>query len=373
MLKGGIPIGRLFGISLRLNYSWFIVFALVTWGLVTAYFPASFPDWNLGISLTAGIVTSLLFFASVLVHELMHSVVAQATGIKINDITLFIFGGVSQMTEEPKKPRDELLIALAGPLASLVIGGLFWAIWYYLGHLSEFVTAIAFWLGLINIFLAAFNLTPGFPLDGGRVLRSILWWRTKDLRRATRTASNIGRGFGYLFIFGGIFLIFRGLWLNGLWIIFIGWFLQNAAVGSYRQVALQEVLRGHVASEIMTRDCPSIAPETTIEQLVNQNILAYGIRCFTVSRNNDTIGLITLSNLKSVPRNLWPNRTVQEVMTPIEKMKAVSENEDLSVVLQIMADADINQIPVIEDGKIVGMVARDSLISFISVRAELGV
>lgn len=372
MLKGGIPIGQLFGISLRLNYSWFIVFVLVTWVLVADYFPSTFAGWNLGISLIAGIITSLLFFASVLAHELMHSIVAQRAGIKINNITLFIFGGVAQMSEEPKRPKDELLIAIAGPLTSLVIGSLFWAVWHYLGHLSEFVTAIAFWLGMINIFLAGFNLIPGFPLDGGRVLRSILWWRSNDLRRATRIASNIGRGVGFLFIFGGIFFIFRGLWFNGLWLILIGWFLENAAVGSYRQVALQEVLQGHVAGEIMTRDCPMVSPEMTIEQLVNQNILASATRCFAVGTDKYAIGLITLSNLKSVPRDLWNTRTVQEAMTPIAKMKSVTENEDLSVVLQLMADADINQIPVVEDGNIIGMVARDSLISFISIRAELG-
>ena len=373
MLRGGIPIGMLFGISLRLNYSWFIVFVLVTWVLVADYFPSVFPGWSLGISLVAGIVTSLLFFASVLAHEMMHSLVAQASGIKIDNITLFIFGGVSQMTEERKKPKDELKIALAGPLTSLLIGAICWAIWYYLGHLSEFLTAIAFWLGMINIFLAGFNLIPGFPLDGGRVLRSILWWRNQNLRRATRTASNIGRGVGYLFIFGGIFFIFRGLWFNGLWLILIGWFLENAAVGSYRQVALQEILQGHTANEIMTQDCPSVSPELTIEQLVNQHILITGTRCFAVVTDSRTMGLITLKNLNAVPRELWNARRVEEAMTPLDKMKAVTRDEDLATVMRIMADEDINQVPVVEDSSIIGMVARDSLISFISVRAELGI
>jgi len=237
MLKGGIPIGRLFGISLRLNYTWFIVFGLVTWSLTTNYFPLNFPDWSLSTSLVAGILTSLLFFTSVLIHELMHSVVAQASGIKVTSITLFIFGGVSQMSEEPRKPMDELRIALAGPLASLLIGAICWAIYFLISDRFEFIQAITYWLGLINIFLAVFNLVPGFPLDGGRVLRSILWWRNQNLRRATKTATNIGRIVGYLFIFGGIFFIFQGLWLNGLWLAFIGWFLENAAVGSYRQVS----------------------------------------------------------------------------------------------------------------------------------------
>jgi Zn-dependent protease/predicted transcriptional regulator len=372
MLKGGIPIGRVFGISLKLNYSWFIVFGLVTWALTTSYFPATFPDWSLTKSIIAGIVTSLLFFGSVLAHELMHSVVAQATGIKVHSITLFIFGGVSQMTEEPRNPKDELRIALAGPLTSLVIGGIFWAIWYWLGNTSQFLNAVAFWLGMINIFLAGFNLIPGFPLDGGRVLRSILWLRSQNLRRATRTASNIGRGVGFLFIFGGIYFVFRGLWFNGLWLAFIGWFLENAAVGSYRQVALQEILQGHVASEIMTRDCPVVAPELTIEQLVNQHILAAGIRCLPVVTDNRVMGLVTLNNIKTVPRERWATQTVKDAMTPLDRLKSVSLNEDLAKVLQVMAEEDVNQIPVVEDGNIVGMIARDSLLAFISVRGELG-
>ncbi len=372
ILRGGIPIGRLFGISLRLNYSWFIVFALVTWALTTNYFPVEFPNWGWSTSLVAGLVTSLLFFCSVLAHELTHSVVAQALGIKVNSITLFIFGGVTQMTREPKRPRDELRIALAGPLTSLVIGAVCWSMWLWLRDVSQFVTAIAFWLGMINIFLTAFNLIPGFPLDGGRVLRSILWLRSGNLRRATRTATNIGRGVGYLFIFGGIFFIFRGLWFNGLWLALIGWFLENAAVGSYRQVALQEVLQGHIAREIMTPDCPVVPPELTIQQLVNQHILVSGIRCFPVVAGDRVVGLVTLNNVKAVPPERWASQTVREVMTPLDSLKSVTVDEDLSTILQIMTEEDVNQVPVVEGGNIVGMIARDSLISFISVRGELG-
>jgi Zn-dependent protease len=372
MLRGGIPIGKLFGISLKLNYSWFVVFGLVTWVLAANYFPSIFPTWSLGTSILAGLITSLLFFGSVLAHELMHSVVAQSTGITVHSITLFIFGGVSQMTEEPKLPKDELKIALAGPLTSIVIGGIFWGIWYLMNDISPFVTAISFWLGTINLFLAAFNLIPGFPLDGGRVLRSILWWRSQNLRRATRTASNIGRAVGYLFIFGGIFFVFRGLWFNGLWLAFIGWFLENAAVGSYRQVALQEVLQGHTAREIMIGECPAVSPGLSIEELVNKHILASGARCFPVLSGDRVAGLVTLSSVKAVSRDDWQTKTVKDAMTPLEELKAVSPNEDLSTVMRIMAEEDINQIPVVDDGNIVGMVARDKLINFISLRGELG-
>lgn len=372
MLRGGIPIGKAFGISLRLNYSWFIVFVLVTWALSVSYFPSEYPAWSLVTRIAAGLITSLLFFGSVLAHELMHSIISQRNGIPVRSITLFIFGGVSEITDEPKRPKDELLMALAGPLTSLVIGGIFWAIWFWLKGTTEFVAAISFWLGWINVFLAGFNLIPGFPLDGGRVLRSILWWRSGNLRSATRTASNIGRGVGYLFIFGGIWLIFFGNWFNGLWLAFIGWFLENAAVGSYRQLALRDILQDHKVSEVMTRECLTVNPEVTIEKLINEHILASGQRCFPVAADGHVLGLVTIHDIKAVPRDQWQTRTVKEAMTPFEKLKWVKPDQDLSSVLGILTEDDINQVPVVEDRDIVGMLARDNLLSFVSVRGELG-
>jgi Zn-dependent protease/CBS domain-containing protein len=246
----------------------------------------------------------------------MHSIIAQRNGIPVRSITLFIFGGVSEITDEPKQPGVELRIALAGPLTSLVIGGIFWTIWFFIRETNDFITAIAFWLGWINIFLAGFNLIPGFPLDGGRVLRSILWGRSGNLYNATKTASNIGRGVGFLFIFGGIGLIFLGNWFNGLWLAFIGWFLENAAVGSYRQLALRDMLQGHRVSEVMTRECLTVSPGLTIEQLVNEHILASGRRCFPVVVDGRVLGMITLHNIKEIPRNQWHIKTVKEAMTP---------------------------------------------------------
>lgn len=372
MLKGGVLLGKIFGISIRLHFSWFIIFALVTWILTTSYFPGFYPDWSLAAKIGAGVITSLLFFASVLAHELMHSVVAQASGIPVKSITLFIFGGVSQIAEEPKEPKIELRIALVGPLTSILLGGIFLAIWFTLRGTVEEVAAIAAWLGIVNILLGVFNLIPGFPLDGGRVLRSILWWRTKDLRRATRTASNMGRGVGFLFIFGGIWLIFIGLWLNGLWMAFIGWFLQNAAAGSFRQLTLQQMLQGHAAREVMTRDCLTVPPEVTIEQLVNEHVLPSGNLCFVVAVGSRVQGLITLQDIKVVPRELWPTKRVMEVMTPFDKMKWVPPDQDLASVLGILTQDDLAQVPVVENGNIVGMVVRNNLLAFINIRDKLG-
>ncbi len=372
MLSGGISIGRIFGISIKLHFSWFFIFALVTWALVTSYFPYNYPDWSLTTSIITGIITSLLFFGSVLLHELMHSVVAQASGIPVKSITLFILGGVAQITREPEEPKTELQIALAGPLTSILLGGIFWAIFYTVPATFEHVIAVAFWLGWINLVLGVFNLLPGFPLDGGRVLRSILWWRSGNLRRATRWASNAGRGISFLFIFGGIWLIFTGLWFNGLWLAFIGWFLGNAAVGSYRQLTLQQMLQGHAVSEAMTRDCPTVPPELTIDKLVNEHILPSGYHCFIVAAESHIQGLITLKSIRAVPHELWANKKVTEVMAPFEKLKQVRPDEDLASVMSILTQEEINQLPVVEGDNIIGIISRENLLAFINIRDKLG-
>jgi Zn-dependent protease/predicted transcriptional regulator len=323
----------------------------------------------------AGLITSFLFFASVLVHELMHSLVAIRQGIQVSAITLFILGGVSQITGEPKSAADEFRMAGAGPLSSLILGGIFLGIYFTLrdvpGTAAQFITAISYYLGFINILLGIFNLIPGFPLDGGRVLRSLIWWRTNNLQSATRLASNVGRVFGFLFIFGGIYLVFSGNFFNGIWLALIGWFLESAAAGSYRQMLFQDMLKGHVASDVMSRDCLLVPPDISIEKLVNENILTTGRRCFPVTSNGHIEGLITLHNVRAIPRNQWSMKTVRDAMTPLERLKSVKPNEDLNAVLQALVNDDINQVPVIDDGKIVGMVGRDNIINFVNTRAEM--
>jgi len=377
MLRGGIPIGKAFGISLRLHYSWFFIFALVTWALAAVYFPSNYPAWSLSVRIAAGLITSVLFFGSVLVHELMHSIVSQRQGVPVQSITLFFLGGVSQISSEPKQPKDEFRMAIIGPLSSLIIGGIFFGIYFGLRHVDtfavQFITAIAFWLGYINVFLGVFNLIPGFPLDGGRVLRSLIWWRSGNLKSATRIASNIGRAVGFIFIFGGIWFIFIGNWINGILLALIGWFVESAAVGSYQQLLIQDMLKGHVASEVMSRDCAVIPPDTTIDQLVHGNVLASGRRCFPVVSGSQIIGMMTLHNIKAVPREQWSTETVKEAMTPFDKLKWVRPDEELSSVLQILTEGNINQVPVVQDGEIVGMVSRENLLNFVNIRSRLGV
>jgi Zn-dependent protease len=368
-MGGGIPVFKIFGITIRLHYSWFIIFALITWQLVS-----NFPDDNLSTAARIGIslVASILLFGSLIAHEVMHSVVAQKSGIPVHSITLFIFGGVSQITKEPEKPGDEVRIALAGPLTSLVCGGIFFGIWFMTQNAPSMVHDVILWLGETNIILAVFNLIPGFPLDGGRVLRGILWRQRRNMRDATKVAANIGRGVGYVFIIGGIFLIFSGVVFQGFWIAFIGWFLENAAASSYRQVALNEIMQGHTAGEVLTRDCTIVPPDITVQQLVNEQILTGGRRCFPVAADNKALGLITLNDVRAIPRNLWDTKMVSDAMIPAEKMVAVGPNEDLVKVFQLLTEKDINQVPVVEDGKIVGMIGRDALLAFVRVRTDLG-
>jgi Zn-dependent protease len=374
MFSGGIPIGRFFGITVKLHWSWFIIFFLITWMLATEYFPSvpEYEGWSTTTRWVISLVTSILFFSSVLAHELAHSLVAKAAGLKVSAITLFIFGGVSQLTEEPKSPGMEFRMAVAGPGTSLVIGGACWGIFSATQHPVSPVTGMTFWLGYINVALAAFNMIPGFPLDGGRVLRSVLWWRSRNLRKSTRIASVIGRGFGYVFIFGGIALVFTDMWSLGLSLLVIGWILENAAAGSYRQVAIQDVLRGHKVSEVMTQDCQVVPATLTVEQLVNDYILTSGRRCYPVVDYGRALGLVTAQHVRAVQRNVWVSKTVREIMTPIDKIRQVHPDDDLSSVMYLLTEKDVNQVPVLQDNNVVGMVWRDNLLTFLHLRSELG-
>ena len=369
MLSEGIPIGRIFGISIRIHISWFLIFGLLTWALTVSY-PA---DWGLAVRITTAVVTSLLFFASVLLHELMHSIVAIRNKIPVKSITLFIFGGVSQITEEPREPGMEFRIAIAGPLTSLILGGVLWGLYFLLPPGVAVLRSVVNWLGWINLTLGAFNLVPAFPMDGGRVFRSIIWWRTRDLQRSTRIASSVGQGIAVLMIIGGIYLFFFTAYgVNGLWFALIGWFLYSAASGSYRQLMLQQKLQGHSAKEIMTRDCTQVRPDLSVDKLVNDVVLPSGKRCFIVSSDSRPDGMVTLQEIKDVPGPDRNTRTVGQIMKPFNQLKTVSPDTDLATVMRILTEQDVNQVPVVENGQLVGMIARDNLLNFISLKESVG-
>jgi Zn-dependent protease/sulfur carrier protein ThiS len=372
-MGSGFNLGKIFGIQFRLHYSWFIIFILITWTLAASYFPATYPTWSLTTKIAAGIITSLLFFASVLAHELAHSLVGRVNGIPVKSITLLIFGGVAQMTREVTKASAELKMAAAGPACSLVIGGVFALVWFLTQDMIEPVAAMSFYLALANGLLAAFNLIPGFPMDGGRIFRALMWRFSGNYRRSTQIATRVGQGVAYSFILGGILMIFLlDEWLGGLWIAFIGWFLQNAASTSYRQTQWREAIRGLTASQVMTSDYMEVPPNVTVDELVKRYVLPKGHSFFIVTSEGGGKGILTLHNLKSVPQSSWNTTQVEKIMLPLDQLKAARPEQNALSIVEHMNKNDINQMPVVSEGRVIGLITRDSLIRFLRARSELG-
>ena len=372
-MGSAFSLGKVFGIQFRLHYTWFIVFILVNVSLSWYYFPVYYPDWTRLAYWVIGIVSSLLFFASVVAHELAHSSVARINGIPVKSITLFIFGGIAQITREATRANAELKMAAAGPACSLVLGGLFGLLWLLSQGISEPIVAMTLWLAQVNVILAVFNLIPGFPLDGGRVFRSILWRVTGNYKLSTRIATQVGQGVGYLFILGGISIMFLlHEWFSGLWLVFIGWFLRNIASSSYHQAQWREALRGISASQVMTPDCPAIPSDVTINRLVQEYVFTSGCYFFLVTDEDGVKGILTLDNIKAVSRQNWDVTQVKEIMTPIDKVKVAHPNQDALSILEQMDENNINQMPVVSEGRVIGLIARDNLIRFLRTRSELG-
>ncbi len=373
-LSRSIPLGRILGIPLGLDYSWFLIFALVTWSLAGSYFPEQYPGWTTELYWTVGLATSLLFFGSVVLHELGHSAIALRNGIPVRSITLFIFGGVAQIGREPGSPGVEFRIAIAGPIMSFALAGLFGALGWFGASIAP-LAALGTYLAYINGSLGLFNLIPGFPLDGGRVFRAVLWKVTHSFRRATEIAGGAGHLFAWLFIAWGVWQIFGGNVAGGLWIAFIGWFLENAATSSVQQMTLQRLLAGHTVGEIMTHDCQTLAPEVTLEQLVHDHILTTGRRCFPVARAGRVEGLLTVHHVKEIPRERWATTTAEQAMTPLAQLRVARPGDGLWQALQEMTEDGVNQLPVLETAnrELVGVLARDNVLSFVRTLAEVGV
>jgi len=371
-MRGNISLGTVFGIPLRLHYTWFIIFAWVTFLLVFSVVDQTYPIEQ---RIILGILTSLLFFASVITHELAHSILAIRNNIPVKEITLFIFGGVSQITKEATTPRAELSIAIVGPLTSLAIAGIFYGLHLLLAATNQILAASSmWWLAWINVFLAVFNLIPGFPLDGGRIFRAFVWQRTRDYHRATRIATKVGQGIAYVLMAVGITSIFTPFlpWFNGLLLIFIGWFLRDAARGSYQQVLLRDALIGITARQVTDYASPLVPPHMNLTELVEQYVLPTGRDCFLISWGAELEGMVTLQQIKKVPRTGWVTTTVQDIMTPANKLKVAHADQDLLGVLQEMSGENTNHIPVMEAGKVIGMINREDVARFLRTHAQFG-
>jgi Zn-dependent protease len=371
-MDAGIKFGRIFGIPVGVHASWFIVFGLLTWSLSVGYFPNEYPQLPVLTHIVLGVITTLLFFVSVLAHELGHSIIALRNKIPVKGITLFIFGGVAQIAQEPRTPGAEFRIAIAGPIVSLALAGAF-GVAYLFDQSWPLLAAPSLYLMRINFILAAFNMIPGFPLDGGRVLRAFVWWATKNFQRATRIASFSGQVVAFGFIGWGILSIFNGQFLNGLWLVFIGWFLQNAAASSYAQTNMQQALRGIKVSQIMDQNCERVGSLVPINQLIDERVLTGGQRCFFVSENGVLEGMITLRDIAQIPQQKWRFTTTRQAMVPLSRMKAVDPDTELLTALQTMDNANVAQVPVLDRGELVGVLNREQVVHYLRTRAELGI
>ncbi|MCG2767774.1 MAG: site-2 protease family protein [Chloroflexota bacterium] len=367
-----IELGRIWGIPIRLHPSWFLVFGLSTWSLAMGFFPEGYSGLPTAAYWLLGALTSILFFGSVLVHELAHAFFALRNEIPVRGITLFIFGGVAQIEKEPCSPGAECRIAIAGPLASLGLAGLFGGLWLLCRHVS-YLAAPNIWLARINLTLAVFNMIPGFPLDGGRILRSLVWHFTGSFYRATQVAASTGQLVALGFVSLGVFTIFTGSLFNGLWLAFIGWFLQNAAVSSQTWSSVQQSLRGVVVGQVMGRDYPTVSSLLPVSQLIEERILTGAQRCFLVTDKGHLRGLLTLRDIAAIPQRKRRYVTVREVMVPFERLARVQPHTELLAALRTMDDANVAQVPVVEGDEIVGILSREQVIHYIRLRAELGV
>jgi Zn-dependent protease len=336
-MNSGLYLTRIWNIPIRLHLSWFIIFGLVTWSLANGYFPQAYPALPAVQYWLLGALTSLLFAASVMLHELGHAWFALRAGVPVRSVTLFIFGGVAQIEKEPPTPGAEFRIAIAGPLVSLALAGLFGGLWL-LDRAVPVLAAPSEWLGRINLSLALFNLIPGFPLDGGRVLRAVIWKLGGDFARATRLASTGGQIVAFGFIAFGVWTIFTGNLYNGLWLAFIGWFLQNAAAYSVMHVNLQRSLQGITVAQVMDPNFKPVAPQITLEKLVAERVVTGGESVFVVTDAiHGTIkGMLTLAQVAAVPREQWAAVTAGQVMVMEENLPWVSPQSGLVDALQKM-------------------------------------
>ncbi|HXH21347.1 MAG TPA: site-2 protease family protein [Dehalococcoidia bacterium] len=371
---GSIRLGRFLGFEISIHWSWIFIFFLVTASFAEGILKDSFPRWDGGQRWTAGALIAFIFFFSILLHEVSHSLVARRYGLPVTSITLFVFGGVSNLGKEPASPGQEFWIAIVGPLTSVTMAVLFGAGFVALGPVSEGAAEVSLNLAAINLAIGIFNLVPGFPLDGGRVLRSLLWARRRDLLSATKLASRVGQIVANLIMALGVvvFIADRDYWVTGLWFFLIGNFLRSASAASYETLLLETVLKGVPATVLAKQDYVPISPEMTIAQLVEEHILAGHGRAFPVMAGEELLGLITLTDTRNVPREDWPKVTVYRAMTPASKLRTVTASDELARVLQIMAGNDINQVPLMEGRLLRGLIHRGDVVRYIQTRQEIG-
>lgn len=372
-----IKLGRVFGVEIGLHYSWIVIALLIVFSLA-GHFREINPQWGDGVVLITAIITGVLFFATIVAHELAHAVVAKSSGLPVRSITLFALGGVAQIEKEPEDAKTEFWMAIVGPITSFVIGSVLLALAFGLGWTAEGtpktpLLAMMVWLGYINITLAVFNLVPGFPLDGGRVLRAIVWWITKDAVRSTKIAARVGQTVALFFIVFGVYRLFGGAGFAGLWIAIIGWFLLDAAGATYAQVEMNERLRGVRVGDIMLRDCPTVDGRTNLQTFIEEFLLRTGRRCFIVAENGIVEGIITAHEIKEIEPGFRHYKTVSDAMRPIHQLRTVTVDTPVTEVLETMGREDLNQLPVVSNGRLEGVISRGQVLRYLQTREQLHV
>lgn len=371
-MTGSLRVGRILGIPIEVHYTWLIVFGLITTTLSTSYLSKYALYTSNAIIWIIGGVASIVFFTCVALHELMHSYIAIRRGLSIKRITLFLFGGVAEIEGEPKTAKDELYIAIAGPITSTVLSFLFFILYKLFPSLFPPIGEAIAYLYRVNLLLAGFNIIPAFPLDGGRVLRALLWMGFKDLRRSTRITSGIGVAFAMMLMLLGFYLLMFGQFINGLWLIFIGWFLSQGAASGEREVTIRDALIDTKVKDLMTKEVESVPPNISIEELVSQYFLVYRYVTFPVVWGEQTLGIVSLNDVKSIPREKWKDYVVRDIMTPISSELIVGPQEPALEAFTKISKSNIGRLLVMEEDKLLGILSKTDLIRFLQIKTMIG-
>ncbi|MBE3115117.1 MAG: site-2 protease family protein [Actinobacteria bacterium] len=372
MFGSSIKLFKVFGIEIRLDYSWFIIFALFAYILGFIYFPSVLPGLNKGLLALITVITVLFVFISVLIHEMSHSLVARRKGTSVEKITLFLFGGMAQIEKEPETPYSELIMAIAGPAASFVVAAIFGVIWFFTKNIALVREPVGY-LAIINIVLGVFSILPGYPLDGGRILRSIIWKTTGNLERATFIASTAGRVIGFVIIAAGIFFIFMGNFLNGIWLAFIGWFIQSSAQMGYRQLIFETSIKGIKVRDVMNENIVNVTKDITIQDLVDDYFMKYRFGRFPVIEDEKTrrfIGVISLHDIKRVSKEEWPEVKIGDIVKSVSESEKVDMSMEISDAIKRMGKNDLGHLAVMSGDKLRGIITKSDVMRFIRIRSE---
>ncbi|MGE5740413.1 MAG: site-2 protease family protein [Candidatus Aminicenantes bacterium RBG_16_66_30] len=368
-----VTLFRIFGFEVKVDWSWLILGALIVWSLATGLFPVWYKGLEKADYWVMGVAGALGLFLSIVFHELWHSLIARRFGLNMRGITLFLFGGVSEMADEPPSPKAEFFLAVAGPISSVVLAAVFFAVSYLLigpGPATP-VTGVLNYLGYLNLILAAFNLIPAFPLDGGRVLRAILWGSWNDLRRATRVASSVGAGLGAGLMFFGVLQFFMGRSVGGIWTFIIGMFVRSAARSSYQQLVFRDALSGVPVKKFMVTDAVTVKPGTTVEKLVDDYIYKYHFKMYPVVDGETRVGCVTLDQVKDLPRADWASHSVGELARGCSAENTIRPDDDVIKALALMQKTGRSRLLVAEDGKLAGIISLKDIMGYIAIKSDL--